>query len=457
LRIFISLASWWKGLGLFDARAAWIGHQLFFLALVSDFLYKFSLVGSGYGSLGVIPKEACSVVFGNECLLNWSFFGWADSDSGVRIGLAAAALLCLLLLVGRRQQWIYFVLIFLVASFRIRFPFGLNGGDYQAPWLILAFSLLSNGKDGFVRGRAFLWHVLVFYCVAGFAKSGSLWSDGLAVSYALGFTPMRNPIFELLAHQDAVNRALTFFVLYLERGAAFLLLIPMAFWRLRLFLVLTFMLTHLGMALTLHTTPLVWYGIAIWTVFIPKQALDYFSTSVWIPCFEKVGASFFSISLGKLLFFIGAIGSLHTIPYFERFSSISTIYGMLTSAGLEPNWRFFAPDPLKHYGERRFFGQTSEKTVLEIEPASGALFPPPFSKSLGAREGIYSDRFWSRVSLNLSLPRGKAIRPEWLAHSLCGRFSMLDSIWISTRIISIQPGVPKGIEFSSNDEHFSCK
>ena len=174
----------------------------------------------------------------------WSLY-WLGEGPLVPIALDAVRLAATLtLLVGIRSRLSAAVLFLVLASFAVRNPLVVNGGDRVLIVMTFFGAFLPLG-GAWSLGR--LWHggepartvrsagttayvvqVLLVWFMAGIHKTApEWWSDGTALSMALHIEAFVAELARLWRGYDPLVQPLTFFVLWLECLAPLLALVPL--------------------------------------------------------------------------------------------------------------------------------------------------------------------------------------------------------------------------------------
>jgi hypothetical protein len=429
-----------------DPRFVCLGHALILFTIMADLINRICLVGSIYGHGNPMPIQAISMVSNLELngawLISYSLFSLSDSNFWTLALFIFMLGICLLLLFGFRKNWVYWILIYLLASLKSRYPLALNGGDDEFVWWLMWLSFFpwreisdkKNSGESVVNfgTRIFTGHLICFYCALGLLKSGQNWANGQAVQSVLLFDFMRNPGFDWLLSFPKFNIMLTHMVHIIEIFGSLGLIILMKFRRLRLVLVGSFIILHTCMGAVLHTFPLPEVAIATWLLFIPG--------SVW-PKAVRLPATLFLapiwrlqiaiISIAILIFtmeIMAVLGEFHSLASFAPVRVVSKI---CRDIAMRPNWNFFSPNAPMLTGWPLLTGKTINDSKVEIDLIGGSLKETINENKPGRREGAFSSRIWSRLYFNAIMPKYRSAVAYGLAYSACARFHELKEMEIT--------------------------
>jgi predicted DCC family thiol-disulfide oxidoreductase YuxK len=243
---------------------------------------------------GIVPLRALMET--NK--LHWSLLTLSGSWEVQAVLLILAVLFAVAMLVGYRTKLFTFLSWVMLASLRSRNPFIYSEAEILLQQLLLwgvflplgAFysvdsALVPDGEWTSPKPKrifslasiGLLFQVFFVYFMTGMAKLYSPeWTEqGTALYYGLSLTSFQTALTPWLLNLPSnMLRSLSFFTLYLEVYGSWLLLTPFFVQPLRTFIILLFILFHLGIAsfLSLGTFP--WIEIVALLALMPSLVWD---------------------------------------------------------------------------------------------------------------------------------------------------------------------------------------
>jgi len=247
-----------------------------------------------YTDAGAMPRTVVRKSFLH--LWGWSLhaLGGSTAFEAAMFLLAVAMAVCLV--IGYRARLATFLSWLLLVSLHSRSPALLNGGDTLLRMLLFWSMFLPLGRvwslDGRRRERAgppaddptrrvlnmatvaILLQVCLVYWVSAFYKWNDDWCSGTALYYALSYANYARPLAGFLLGFPQALSLLSRATLAWEFAGPALALIPFKTREVRLFVVLGFVLLHLGIELTMTVGLFSYVAVTAWLVFVPGRFWD---------------------------------------------------------------------------------------------------------------------------------------------------------------------------------------
>lgn len=294
---------WWDVFSLDPRSLALFRMGLGFFLLV-DVWQRFPFNEAFLSDQGIATREAISK-FNRIGFWSLNYFsGSIEFQSGLMICLAVAAS-CLLVGFGSRVAtiacWV------LVVSMHVRMPLVLNGGDTLLRGMLFwslflpltkVWSLdeilfwkkrqnaerLSSSDSGIrfqpvcsMATVAVVFQICFLYWFAGIAKLNSLWFDGEAMQYALQANIYIKPFGTDLLEYPLALTVLSYLTPVLELAAPFALFVPWQKDRIRLFLIITFGVFHVGIWFSIAVGLFSLMSIVSWSILTPALFWNWLS------------------------------------------------------------------------------------------------------------------------------------------------------------------------------------
>ena len=205
--------------------------------------------------------------------------------------LAGLAAVCML--IGLRTRWATILTWILLASLHTRHPLVLNGGDHLLRMLLFWSMFLPLGEQfSLDRKRpghskdpritfsaatiAMMAQLCLLYWVSAATKTDPQWTEsGWALYYALQLDQISTGFAKWILQFPGVLHWMTFATLYLEWLGPLLMFIPRWTSRIRLIVIGSFIVFHVGIALCMHLGLFPWICIAGWFIFLPTSFWDW--------------------------------------------------------------------------------------------------------------------------------------------------------------------------------------
>jgi predicted DCC family thiol-disulfide oxidoreductase YuxK len=274
-----------------DLRALAVFRIGLAIVLLANLLTLFPHLQEFFTDEGVLSRSALTYELG------WSLCNLSGSWEIQVVLFSLAAVFALALLVGYRTRLFTILSWIMIVSLHNRNPWIFSGGENLLQQLLLWSIFLPLGalysvdsalvpdKDWnrskptmFFSPASFglLLQVFFVYFMAGIAKSGSEWTqEGTALYYILNLSSFQTALTPwLLSLPQNLLTFLSFFTLYLELYGTWLLLIPIFIQPLRIFIVLLFILFHLGIATFLFLDLFAWIDIVSLFALMPSLFWD---------------------------------------------------------------------------------------------------------------------------------------------------------------------------------------
>ncbi len=391
-------------LGL-DLRALGVFRILIAGLVLIDLMNRsFDLVAH-YTDAGVVPRSLVFEHAEQPWLLSFHMLSGGPGLQVVLFVLAGAAAIALL--VGYRSRLACFFCWLLMLSLHVRNPFVNNLGDWLLVDLLFWGVFLPLGaryawestsraitKPLPVRVISLatlgvLLQIGLVYVLAGHHKISPAWhTDGTAVALSLQLDRIASPLGQqLLLLPDGILRLLTFATLYLEKWAPLLLLVPVFVGPVRTVLAVTFMVFHLGLALSFELGVFPFICIAAWVLVLPASFWDRVGSLPFARLYyQKISASLKrgGEAAGKsvrlvpgiletLIAFVALFGSVSSAMLYAGImdeSYYDTLYRHVEPAvntiNMRQRWDMFSPGPPRRDGWFVVAGSTKTGTRVDL-------------------------------------------------------------------------------------------
>ncbi len=358
------------------------------LVLIDLMNRAFDLVAH-YTDAGVVPRELVVAHAEQPWLLS---FHMLSGDAFLQVFLfVVAALAAVALLIGYRSRLACIVCWLMTLSLHVRNPFVNNLGDWLLVDLLFWGIFLPLGAryawDGMRKPAAqqlplrvislatlgILLQIGLVYLMAGHHKISPLWhTDGTAVAFALNLDRIVSPWGQLLLQlPEGVLRMLTFATLHLEKWGPLLLLVPFFTGAVRTVLAITFMLFHIGLAISFELGVFPFICIAAWVLVLPVGFWDRITQIEWV---KQIGRRIRELTVLRVpqkvkpVYVVPGVGEtlLAVVALFGVVSSAMLYAGMMDEAfydglyehvepavntlNLRQRWDMFSPEPPRRDG-----------------------------------------------------------------------------------------------------------
>jgi hypothetical protein len=234
---------------------------------------------------GIFPLPLLRDYLADPCA--WSLATLVDSPWMGPLMLCVEAAAGTLLAVGCATRFATVVSWVAVVSIVRRTAPATNAGDewltcllFWSMFLPLASCWSWDARRGSRSGRVFsaatvalVLQIAVVYLAAGLAKWNDSWLSGAAFRFAVSVHDHGTPLGEWLLGQDWLARPFSWGVLSLELLGPILLIVWPAP-RIRVSLVMLFMLFHLATCVTMTVGLFGFIGMAAWLALVPTEAWD---------------------------------------------------------------------------------------------------------------------------------------------------------------------------------------
>ena len=289
------------------------------LLVAVDALLRSRDVALMLGPDGMFPPELLRQYFDDPCA--WSLATLVDADwwGPAMLGLEAAAGLLLAVGCGTRAAtaaaWVA------VVSVLRRTAPATNAGDawlacllFWGMFLPLGSAWSWDARRGNRRGEvsssatvALVLQIAVVYLAAGLSKWNDTWFSGDAVRFAMSVHDHGTPLGAWLFGTGWMARPAAWTVLAIELlGPVLLIAWPAS--RVRMSLVVLFMIFHVAICLTMTVGLFGYVGLAAWLALVPRETWDSFGMNerpAWSgpeasACRESRAARWACIAVGSL-------------------------------------------------------------------------------------------------------------------------------------------------------------
>jgi predicted DCC family thiol-disulfide oxidoreductase YuxK len=278
----------------FDLRSLALFRIALALVVLVDLSVRFSQVTAHYSELGVLPLGSLSKVSASP--FYWSIFALSDSVLVQSILFIVAIAIALLLLIGYHTRLATIATWVLIVSLHHRNPLLLFAADdviravlFWAMFLPLGAcysveSALNTNPNPLPKRVvsaatvAFMIQVCYIYMwsAAFKTKSETWWPDGTAVYYSLSYDQYGTAFAGfLLSLPQQLLKILTFSALIFEWVGPLLIFIPFRNSFFKIVAILSFILLHIGFALSFHLGIFPFLSVTHWLPIIPSLVWDW--------------------------------------------------------------------------------------------------------------------------------------------------------------------------------------
>jgi hypothetical protein len=467
----------------FDLRSLALFRVLLGIMLLVDTVDRLGDVRAFYSDDGILPRTA---ITGTQPMSIHHLFGgewWPTSLLLVNMVFA------LMVVVGWRTSVAVFICWFLQISIQARFPPAMQGGDQMFRMMLFwsiflplgAFWSIDAARRGTPAPRkdvispasvAYVAQILLIYWFAAAWKWADAWhTEGTAVFMAvqvdffttrLGFRLLEHPwLCELMTHGT----------IYLEALGPLLLLLPFNVPLQRLFAILSFILFHAGLALTIELGTFPFVCMLLWLPLVPSAFWDRIPEIDKVRFFTRFQATgepsgaaeprgvFANLIVIAVLLWVISYNVISFLDfrlpkaYPELAAKILPVVpnsyltmGMIP--GFDQGWGLFAPAPARTGGWYKIHGTTADGKVIDLEQ-NGA--PADFDKPEFVSPTFGSFR-WRRTRQCFLLKEAHPnILPgyarwrlnEWNREHPEQPITSVEIYWMLS--LTQPPGVPRGV------------
>ena len=435
-----------------DLRSVALFRILIGSTMVYDILTRFPYVALFLSDAGALSRADLLATVNRP----WSFsvYMLVGDPLQVQAILALHLVAALALVVGFRTRLASVVCWVLVVSLQHRNPLVLNGGDtllslyafwamflpLNARWSVDRAIADSSNRDGFlslenngfhtVPGAAFMLQTLFVYGFTVVLKSGDLWRNGEAVSYAIRNLSLLESGALWLQKFDAAQVFLTYATFHWEWIGCVLVLCPFFNAQLRMVAIFGFvaMQCTFGWMLDLALFPLV--SISGWLALLPRSFWvktegvvggnrtigAFLKNADWSALgFLKGGGvivasrrSSIICGIAIVLVFGWNLRGLPKSPVNQMFPK--PVSNMMYALKLRQKWSMFAANPPRNSGWYTIESQLANGDTID-------LFNPQVPYSIRRPElftSRYPDRRWGKFLDNIRKSRYRRLRDDYL-------------------------------------------
>ncbi len=280
----------------FDLRSLALYRFLLGLIVIADVIYRLQDLTNFYTDVGLVPRS----IFITEMAMPWSFsFHLANGSFGFAVLMFGLHLIFgIMLCLGYKTRWAIVGAFVMAVSVHNRNWLINNGGDdVLRAILFLSIFLPMNKRfsidSALSKERSanneyfsswvitFFLQVFVIYFVSYVLKDSDIWrKDFTAFFFSSRLDIFAAPLGVWLRQFPSFGQLITFFSIYLEwLGPIFLclaFLFNKSWWKVRIFLVVLFILFHFGIFLTMNIGLFTFICEVMWLLFIPGEFWDFF-------------------------------------------------------------------------------------------------------------------------------------------------------------------------------------
>ena len=279
----------------FDLRSLALYRFLLGVIVVSDVIYRLEDLTNFYTDVGLVPRS----IFITEMAMPWSFsLHLANGSFGIAVLMFSLHLIIGLMLVfGYKTRWAIVGAFIMAVSVHNRNWLINNGGD-DVLRAILFFSIFLPMNKRFSIDSAlskersanndyfstwvitFFLQVFLIYFVSYVLKDSDIWrKDFTAFFYSSRLDICATPFGVWLRQFPSFGKVITFFSIYLEWLGPIILclafLLKKSWWKIRISLVVLFILFHFGIYLTMNIGLFTFICEVMWLLFIPGESWDF--------------------------------------------------------------------------------------------------------------------------------------------------------------------------------------
>jgi Vitamin K-dependent gamma-carboxylase len=413
--------------------------------LLSDLIGRAGDLGAHYTDEGVLPRSAITTPrYVSIHLLD----GTADFQGALFV---LAGLFALALLVGWWTRLATGASWFLLMSLHARNPMILQGGDTLLRLLLFWGLFLPLGarwsldglrrRDGLPAGNAevsagsaaLVLQICFVYWFSAALKSHPVWrSEGTAVYYALSIDQFATPLAHYLLGFPGLLRWLTFATLAIEAAGPVLLFVPFYTGRVRLAVVVGFVLFHLvGLRLCLELGPFPWVCAVAWLALLPGRFWDRVAGRLRLPRWlaalpprppaAEVGT--IPEHSTPLLLNVLAASFLVYVFLWNLRTTDARLWGQVlpqradfiaSTFGIDQMWDMFAPCPLMDGGWHVVQGNGQDGSGVDLlRDGAPVCWDEP-----GLVSATYKNERWRKYLMNLWPEANLAHRPLYARYLL---------------------------------------
>ena len=256
------------------------------LILIADLINRVPNLVAHYSDQGVLPRWALLEQFANPHNLSLHLISGQPWVQGVLFAVAGVFAVCLTL--GYRTRLMTVLSWAMLMSLHARNAMVLDAGDTLLRMMLFwsmflplgarwsfdaAVGRYERGPNSYVSvgGLALLLQLALMYFLSALFKNDPVWHNGQAIFQALQIDGFATPLGHWLLGFPLMLSILTYVVWYVELLGPILIFLPVLNWRLRLAMVLTFWMMHLGMGLSLELGHFPYICATAWLAVVPTR------------------------------------------------------------------------------------------------------------------------------------------------------------------------------------------
>ena len=417
------------------------------LTLTYRLLTLFTDLGAFFTDNGVLPRGALSK-------LSVFDFWWSVNRLNGEYWFQALLWTLLLLAtvsltVGYRSRVSTVVCWVLLGSFQYRNTLIWSGGDallelalFWGMFLPLGarYSLDEKGKSVpesnqllSVSSICFVLQIFFVYYFTAQFKNVPLWvgsSEGMY--YALSLDGIRSQLGDLLFEYRALHVPLTKAVMVLELFMPWLILCPVFFIPIRLFVIAAFIGFHLGIALFMSIGLFPFVCCVCWLAFLPSWCFDRTSALVSKNQISYPKGLIQQLFCAVCLLFVvwSNLSSLRP----ERFRVYSTVNWFGYTFHLWQNWRMFAPELIKYDGWVVSEGTLADGSVYDVYNRRGEI---DYAKPQRVPDSYQNFNWIKYLMMELPTDSGEPLR-DFYARYLCREWNKGKTADDRGRLVEVQ-------------------
>lgn len=408
------------------------------IILLIDLFVRSLSIKAFYTDEGVLPLSILK-------LYNWNDYYFSfhalSGDLWWQITLFIINVICVvLLLIGYRTRLFTFICWLLLVSLQNRNPFILQGGDDLLRITLLWGIFLPWGERYSIKKNSsypnkyfsiatigFIALVCSVYFFSALLKTSSEWrTEGTAIYYALCLDQIRLPFGTFIHQFPTLLKILTFLVFYIELISPLLIFIPFLPKKIKFFGVITIILLHFGISVSLYVGLFFIIGLVTLLGLFPDFAMDWIESkfikpkqilpiapiepqpSIILDVFSAI-KNMFLLSIFSYCLMLN-LSTVKSFPYTLNLDVIK--FGSILR--LEQTWGMFSPFILKDDGFYLYSGYTDNKKQIDIKH-NGADFT--FTKPQSMIKEFESDR-WRKYTENYAFNNNNYMRPYYCKYLL---------------------------------------
>jgi hypothetical protein len=327
--------------------------------LLVDLAIRATDFSAMYVDGGIMPIDTVREYFGGRWC--WSVHWLSGAAWYQTLLFSLAGVFAAMLLVGFQTRIATIASWVLLMSLHRHAPLVINAGDTLLRELLFWSMFLPLGRIWSVdskrtesadrlgtivsmAGMGILLQVCLMYWFTAIFKFMGGWNGGDGLESALRWGGYNRPFADVLLEHPTLMWALSLATVWLELLAPIVILVPMRSPKLRLLVVGSFWLLHLGIEMTMHIGLFSFISIIAWLLFLPREFWQWFirDRSATATSHATTGALLaVNLTCGALL---GVVVALNVFSVLNRFQTTTPtpLRRFHQAAMMHQQWSMFA-------------------------------------------------------------------------------------------------------------------